>query len=129
MAHAGLKGPRSHTCPTRTLSAWVWGPTLRIKPPPVKGCGAGAPTRDAHLHECGSHGLNEGRTLPIGLADRCVRRPLLGTAGLAGGNLNGHGWALAHLERSKSAYTVDGAEERQRPARANIAPLMRESTT
>ena len=107
----------------------MWGPTLRIKPTPVKGRGAGAPTRDAHLRECGSRGLYEGRTPPIGLADRCARRPLLGTAGLAGGNLNGHGWALAHLERSKSAYTADGAEERRRPARARIALLMRDLTT
>ena len=103
MAHAVHKGSRSHTCPTRTLLAWVQGPHPPHQADTRLGCGAGAPTRNAHLHECGSRGLNEGRTPPIGLANRRVRRPLLGTAGLAGGNLNGHGWALAHLERSESA--------------------------
>ena len=72
---------------------------------------------------------SEGRTPPIGLADRRVRRPLLGTTGLAGGNLNGHGWALAHLQRSKSAHTAEGAEERRRPARARMALFMRDLMT
>ena len=63
VAHAGHKGPRSHTCPTRTLLAWAWGPTPRTKPTPVKGRGAGAPTRDAHLRECGSRGLMRGARL------------------------------------------------------------------
>ena len=92
--------------PTRAPHARSWRgcappPPARSRRP-SRGAARGLPPA---THTYGSVGRvgSEGRTPPIGLADRRVRRPLLGTAGLAGGNLNGHGWALAHLERSESA--------------------------
>ena len=60
VAHAGHNGPRSHTCPTRTLLAWAWGPTPRTKPTPVKGrgaraCGAGGERARGESRPPGPH--------------------------------------------------------------------------
>ena len=51
-----------------------------------QGRGAGLPFATHAYKERATHGLKEGRTPPIGLADRRARRPLQGTVGLADGN-------------------------------------------
>ena len=67
---------------------------------------------------------------PTCLADQGTRRPLPGQApDWLATTHKGHGWALAHLERSWSAHNATGSQPRQRPARRRMAPDMRDLMT